>query len=173
MARAPSQSVPHRDASYFFARGLGFRTIPKSISNFGLAGKPMSQPPLFVESVYDALRAIVNHLGGPKTVGILLWPAKSVDDARRQLLDSMNPDRAEKLDPEQIVMLFRMAREADFHVSKHWFDSETGYLPSTPADPTEEQARLVSVIESAGLTLQRALAMLDKMRERKTLSKVA
>lgn len=131
-----------------------------------------AQPPLFVESVYDALRSIVQHLGGPKVVAAKLWPAKSVDDARRLLLDCLNPDRAEKLDAEQIVMLFRMGREAQFHVAKHWLDSETGYLPSVPADPVEEQARLVTVIESAGLTLQRALNALDKMRERPNLQKV-
>jgi hypothetical protein len=133
----------------------------------------MDQPPLFVESIYDALRAIVNHVGGPKTVGAALWPAKSVDDARRQLLDCLNPERHEKLDPDQLVLLFRMGREAGFHVSKHFFDTETGYLPSTPADPTEEQARLVDVIETAGVTLQRALTALDKLRERKPLAKVA
>ena len=133
----------------------------------------MDQPPLFVESVYDALRAIVQQLGGPKIVGAQLWPAKSVDDARRQLLDCLNPDRHEKLDPEQVVHLFRLAREANFHVAKHWLDAETGYLPSTPADPTEEQARLVAEIEKAGATLQRALNTLDKLRERPTLQKVA
>jgi len=133
----------------------------------------MNQPPLFVESVYDALRAIVAQLGGPKTVGARLWPAKSVDDARRQLLDALNPDRHEKLDPEQVVLLFRLAREADFHVAKHWLDSETGYLPSTPADPTEEQARLVAVIEQAGQTMQRALTTLDKLRDKQPLRSVA
>lgn len=131
------------------------------------------QPPLFVESVYDALRAIVNHIGGPKTVGAVLWPAKSVDDGRKLLLDCLNPDRNEKLDPDQVVMLLRLAREAGFHVAKHWLDAETGYLPSTPADPQEEQARLVSVIESAGVTMQRALETLDKMRDRKPLSRAA
>jgi hypothetical protein len=69
-------------------------------------------------------------------------------------------------------MLLRLAREADFHIAKHWLDNETGYLPSTPADPAEEQARLVTVIEQAGQTLQRALTALDKMRERKPLAKV-
>lgn len=133
----------------------------------------MDQPPLFVENVYDALRAIVQHLGGPKVVGAALWPAKSVDDARKLLLDCLNAERHEKLDPDQVVHLLRMAREAGFHVAKHWFDSETGYLPSTPADPTEEQARLVTVIESAGAQIQRAIEALDKLRERKPLSRAA
>lgn len=123
-----------------------------------------TQPPLFVESVYDALKAIVAALGGPKTVAARLWPAKSVDDARKLLLDCLNPDRPEKLDAEQVVMLFRLAREVEFHVAKHWLDAETGYLPSAPADPADEQARQVAAIESAAHELQRALATLDRLR---------
>jgi len=132
-----------------------------------------AQPPLFVENAHEALRAIVAQIGGAKAVGIKLWPAKSVDDARTLLLNCLNPDRAEKLDLDQIVMLLRLAREADFHVAKHWLDNETGYLPSTPADPTEEQSRLVTVIEQAGATMQRALAALDKIRDRKPITRVA
>lgn len=138
-----------------------------------MASTAPQQPPLFVETVYDALKAIVAALGGPKTVGARLWPAKSVDDARKQLLDCLNPDRHEKLDPEQVVLLFRLAREADFHVAKHWFDMETGYLPSQPADPHDEQARLVTVIEDAGKTMNMALRALDKLRDRPPLTKVA
>lgn len=132
-----------------------------------------SQPPLFVESIYDALRAIVQHLGGPKVIGAALWPAKSVDDARKQLLDCLNDTRNDKLDPEQVVLLFRLAREAGFDVAKHWFDVETGYQLSLPADPLDEQSRQIAIIESAGQQLQRALNTLDKIRERsKPLARV-
>lgn len=131
-----------------------------------------AQPPLFVETVYDALKGIVAALGGAKTVGARLWPAKSVDDARKLLLDCLNPDRPEKLDAEQLVMLFRLAREADFHVAKHWLDAETGYQPSLPADPGDEQAKQVAAIENAAQQLQRAMAMLEKIRDRKPLQRV-
>lgn len=131
------------------------------------------QPPLFVETIYDALKAVVAALGGPKTVGARLWPAKSVDDARKLLLDCLNADRPEKLDPEQVVLLFRLAREADFHVAKHWLDTETGYLPSQPADPHDEQARLVTVIADAAQTMNRAMQTLDKLRDRPPLQRIA
>ena len=127
----------------------------------------MDQPPLFVESIYDALKAIVGCLGGPKTVGARLWPAKSVDDARRQLLDCLNPDRNDKLDPEQVVLLFRLAREAGFHVAKHWLDTETGYEPSKPIDPVHEEALVAAAIEAATVELKKALVMAEKWRERK------
>jgi hypothetical protein len=133
----------------------------------------MDQPPLFVESIYDALRSIVQHCGGAKSIGARLWPQKSVDDARRQLLDCINPERSEKLDPEQMILLLRLARECEYHVAKHYLDAETGYLPSIPADPGEEQARLVQVIENAGRELNRAVTALEKLREHKPLQRVA
>lgn len=125
-----------------------------------------SQPPLWIDSVYDALGAIVSHLGGAKSVGAMFWPAKSAHDAGKLLKDCLNPDRAEKLDPEQILMLFRLARDAGYHDAKHWLDRETGYVPSEPANPQDEQTRLVAAIESAAETMKHALAELDKMRAR-------
>jgi hypothetical protein len=132
----------------------------------------MNQPPLFVETVYDALKGIVAALGGAKIVGARLWPEKTVDDARKRLLDCLNPERDEKLDPEQVILLLRLGREADFHVAKHWLDVETGYMPSAPADPGDEQARQVAAIENAAQQLQRALIQLEKMRDRKPLQRV-
>lgn len=134
----------------------------------------MDQPPLFVESIYDALKAIVRVLGGAKSVGLMLWPEKAADDAGRRLLDCLNPERKEVLDPEQVTLLFRLARERGFHVAKHWLDAEMGYLPSTPADPKLDESREVAVIEAATLTIQRALAALEKLRAPKAaLTKVA
>ena len=123
------------------------------------------QPPLFVETIYDALRAIVaQQLGGPKTVGARLWPGKSVDDARMLLLNCLNPDRHEKLDPEQVVLLFRLAREADFHIAKHWLDAETGYEASAPLNLETAEARQLDVLEHAAHELQRALSQLERIR---------
>lgn len=101
-----------------------------------------AQQPLFCEDIYDALRAIVQQLGGAKVVGAKLWPHKSVEDARRLCLDCLNAERAEKFDPAQVVLLFRWSREANFHVAKHWFDAETGYKPAEPTSPSDELADL-------------------------------
>lgn len=134
----------------------------------------MDQPPLFVESVYDALRACVQALGGPKQVAAGLWPAKPIEDARRLLLDCLNPERHEKLDPEQVLLLLRMAREANFHVAMSFIAQECGYRAPEPLDPQDEQAKLVAAIETAGVTLTRALDRLDKLRERaKPMARVA
>ena len=134
-----------------------------------------AQMPLLVESVYDALKGAVQALGGAKAVGSRLWPQKPIMDARGLLLNCLNADRAEKLDPEQVLLILRWAREQGFHQAKHWLDVETGYHPSAPADPQDEQERLAVIIESAGETMRQALATLEKLRERErpTLTRAA
>jgi hypothetical protein len=98
--------------------------------------------PLFLEDVYDALKAAVQALEGPKAVAGRLWPHKPLDQARKELLDALNRDNPRKLDPEETLAIFRMARDAGFHQSKHWIDRELGYEPSAPQEPEDEYARL-------------------------------
>lgn len=127
----------------------------------------MTQQPLFMESVYDALKAMVGAAGGPKVVGHQVYPAKSPDDARVALLNAINPDRPEKLDPEQFMQIVRMAREADFHAGKQWLDSDAGYRPSEPLDPETAEAEIVRVIGDASETMRKAMAQLDRLQGRK------
>jgi len=133
----------------------------------------MNQPPLFVESIYDALRAIVGQLGGPKVVGARLWPAKSVDDARRQLLDCLNPDRHEKLDPEQIVMLFRLARLAGYHGAMEYFAAEAGYTKPSPIEPADEMAQLQRDFIASVKLQQQIAARLERVGVPASISRVA
>lgn len=63
----------------------------------------------FFDSPEDALKAIIQQLGGIKKVGPLLFPDKSVDAAARYLLDCLNADRPEKLALTQVMMLLRLA----------------------------------------------------------------
>jgi hypothetical protein len=122
------------------------------------------QPQLFLESIYDAGKAVVEFCGGAKVVGHQLFPLKSIDDARRALLDALNPDRPEKLDGEQWVALFRLGREAGFHAAKHYFDGVTGYEPSAPLDPKVQQDRAVEAVAAAAAELNRALATLERIK---------
>jgi hypothetical protein len=118
---------------------------------------------LFVEDIYDALRAIVWHLKGPKKVGPKLWPTKDEDRAANDLRDCLNRDNARKFEPEEIIALFRMGREADFHRAKHWLDRATGYRESEPLDPALERDRLADVIENATQTLTEALKLAKEL----------
>ena len=107
---------------------------------------------LFVEDIYDALRSIVWHLKGPKVVGPRLWPAKEEERAANDLRDCLNRDNPRKFEPEEIIALFRMGREADFHRAKHWLDRATGYRDSEPLDPVIERNRLAESLDQAAQT---------------------
>lgn len=125
------------------------------------------QAPLFIEDAYDALKAAVNALGGPKVVGGRLWPKKRPEQARGDLLDALNRGNPRKLDVEEVITIIRWAREAGFHQAKHWIDEATGYEASAPTDPKLKEDRIASVIESATGTLTAALKQLADLREGK------
>jgi hypothetical protein len=101
----------------------------------------MNQPPLFVESIYEALREAVKALGGAKAVGLYLWPEMFADDAGTKLRDCLNPERRERLNPEQVLLILRRAREAGYHGAMQFIAAEAGYK-CEPVEPLDEQASL-------------------------------
>jgi hypothetical protein len=72
--------------------------------------------PLFLEDVFDALRAAVQAAGGAKCVAGRLWPAKPTEQARKDLLDCLNRDNDRKLCVEEVMAILRMAREAGYQI---------------------------------------------------------
>lgn len=117
----------------------------------------------FYDSPEDALKAVIQQLGGIKRVGPKLFPDKSVDAAARYLLDCVNSDRSEKLALSQIMMLLRLAHEAGYHTAYAWMSGEIGY-DIKPITRAEEQDRLTSVIEQSTKTLAQALATLERIQ---------
>ncbi len=117
----------------------------------------------FFDSPEDALKAIIQQLGGIKKVGPLLFPDKSVDAAARYLLDCVNHDRQEKLALTQIMMLLRLAHEAGYHAAYAWLSGEIGY-DIKPITRAEEVDRLTSVVEQSTKTLASALATLERLQ---------
>lgn len=117
----------------------------------------------FFDSPEDALKAIIQQLGGIKRVGPLLFPDKSVDAAARYLLDCLNHDRQEKLALTQIMMLLRLAHEAGYHTAYAWLSGEIGY-DIKPITRAEEVDRLTSVVEQSTKTLASALATLERLQ---------
>lgn len=122
----------------------------------------MNQQPLFYESVHDALRELVRVLGGAKTVGHLLWPGKSMQDAATRLLNCLDHNRPEKLSPEDLLVLLRKGREAECHVVMGYLNAECGYSAPVPLDPADEQANLVRIVQDAATTLRQATERLEK-----------
>lgn len=102
----------------------------------------MQQIPLLMEDVYDALRAAIKCLGGAKVVGARLWPEKTISDAHSYLNDCLNKDRPAKLNPEQVLVLLKWAKEAGCHEAMNYIAGEAGYANPVPVDPEDQLAKL-------------------------------
>lgn len=109
------------------------------------------------ETPEDALKAAVAALGGPKKVGVLLWPQleEQPDKAGRKLADHLNEDRSEKLSLEQVVFIFRKAQQGGFHEGMYAWNRMCGYSPSKPINDAEELQDLQ----------RKALALMQAQRE--------
>lgn len=97
---------------------------------------------LFCEDINEALREIVNGLGGPKKVGPLLWPEKTIEQAHSLLLACLNVERKEHLTPQQVTLLLREGRKVGCHVGVNFICDDAGYERPAPIEPEDELARL-------------------------------
>jgi hypothetical protein len=113
----------------------------------------VGQQELFYETLTDALRATVDALGGPKTVGPILYPEKTIDEARRMLLDCINPERPHRLDPDKLILVLSLARQKGVHTAIAWILDACGYAPPQPVEPADLDAEL----------LRQELATLDRL----------
>ncbi len=95
-----------------------------------------------MDSLNDALIDAVKALGGSKQVGPLLWPEKTPDGAQRLLLACLNEDRSERLSPDQVLMVLRMARAKGHHSAIAYILNDLGYSPTQPVEPRDESAEL-------------------------------
>jgi hypothetical protein len=121
------------------------------------------------EDELDAARDAVKALGGAKRVGPQLWPDKTVENASRYLLDCLNPGRAERLTPSQLLLIMRMARQVGFHGLAEYFMAEAGYNRPVPTDPETEATVLVQQIDSI---FDRGAAMIARLERLRTPPKV-
>ena len=125
-------------------------------------GVPMQQERLFYEDVNEALRELVNHLGGAKRVGPMLWPEKSVEQAHTLLLACFNSERRERLTPEQVMLLLRLGREQGRHSAMNYICEDAGY--SRP-EPVNQQERLVALIERYNRTGDALLTLAKEIQQ--------
>lgn len=122
----------------------------------------MEQPALFYESFNDALDAAVKACGGAKVVACKLWPDKSPDAAHRLLLACLNESRDEKLGPDQLLFVLKLARERGFHGAINFLTRDAGYADPMPIEPEDERARL----QREFIEAQRAMQKLAERMER-------
>lgn len=95
-----------------------------------------------IETLNDALIECVKAAGGSKVVASLLWPEKPMQDAQRLLINCFNPDRSEKISPDQTLFILKLAKEHGYHIGLSFICSILGYSRPTPIEPEDEKAQL-------------------------------
>lgn len=105
------------------------------------------------EDFNDALHDAVLSLGGYKKVGPTMWPEKPIDEASQLLRHCLNNERREKLSPDQVRLLLRMARQVEFHGAIWFLADECGYARPQPKNPEDEKARVQRRFAEAVATL--------------------
>lgn len=95
-----------------------------------------------LDTFNNALIECVKAAGGSKKVGPLLWPEKTIDQAQRLLLACMNEERAEKLSPDQALLVMRLAKDAGCHSGIEFMCRVLSYSKPTPIEPVDEFAKL-------------------------------
>ena len=101
----------------------------------------MQQYELIHESINDALREVVQALGGTKKVGSLLKPDRTIDEASRWVSDCLNTERRERFDPDQVLWLLCAGCKIGCHGAMYYIARNAGYA-ATPVDPQDERADL-------------------------------
>lgn len=79
--------------------------------------------------------------------------------AGRLLQDCLNDHRSEKLSPEQVMLVMRMARERECHAVMLYLARECGYSDPSPLDPETEVAKSNREVVEA---LARATAAMER-----------
>lgn len=121
------------------------------------------------ESLNEALIHAVKALGGSKQVGFKLWPEKTIDSAQRHLLACLNDDKPERLSPDHLMMLLRLARASGHHEPLAYILQDLGYAQTHPIEPRDEDAELRrEYIEAVRLQAQ----IVDRMEKASARSSV-
>lgn len=113
----------------------------------------MTTPSLFHESITDALREVVQALGGFKKVGASMRQDRTPDEAARWVADCLNTDRREHFDPDQVLWLLREGRRVGCHAAATYLMREAGYADPLPIEPEDEKARLEREFIAAAKTV--------------------
>ncbi len=92
--------------------------------------------------VNEALIECVKAAGGSKVVGHRLWPEIAADHAQRKLLDCLNNERPAHLTPDQVVLVFRLARDRGCHVGMATLSEMLDYTAPVPVEPRDKTDEL-------------------------------
>lgn len=94
------------------------------------------------ETTTQALIECVKAAGGSKQVAAKVFPEKTVDQAQRHLLNCLNDDRQERLNPDQVLLIAKLARSAGCHAYAQHMAEVLGYAEPVPLAAVDERAEL-------------------------------
>lgn len=130
----------------------------------------MNQQALFYDSIYDAIGADIAAAGGFKAVASKLWPSKDVTAAANVLRNAVNPDQAQKLDPDEVLAIKRLAKEVGSFAAVSYEGAQLGYAV-TWIDPENELARIERENNELLKALTKRMERADALRTKLTAIK--
>lgn len=100
----------------------------------------MDQRALFHERIEQAIDEVITACGGRKRFAGEMWPEKSQRDAHNLLDACLNPERREKLSPDQILYVLKRGRAANCHALMRFVNRASGYAEPQPVDSEDQRA---------------------------------
>lgn len=123
----------------------------------------MDQQSLWHDSPEEALRSLVDALGGPKRVGAeLMGPGKRLEEARRLVLHWCDESRPEKPGMGELLWLLARGRQEGCHTFAAFLMREAGYADPMPVEPEDERARLMREYVRATRSLEAISRRMDR-----------
>ncbi|MDP9090173.1 MAG: hypothetical protein M3O26_15685 [Pseudomonadota bacterium] len=117
------------------------------------------QPALFHDSIYEALAADVAALGGIKKCAPILWPTNS--DAASRLRSCLSLEHPQKLDPEEVMSIKRLARDVGSFATVN-YEAQALAFKVEWIKPEDEKAQLYREFIETGKRMEQIARRLQK-----------
>lgn len=117
---------------------------------------------LFYDDEFQALRDVIEQGAGYQKTAAHLWLGMKLDSAYSKLKACCNEKGDQRLKFREIIAVMRYNEHFDV---LYFVCDECMHTRPTPKAPADEEAKLAQVIESAGGTLERALAALQALKK--------
>jgi len=101
----------------------------------------MNQTALWHDTIYDAIGADIAAAGGFKVVAGKIWPHTDPATGATKLRNAVNPEQAQKLCPQEVMIIKRLAKEAGSTATIDYEARELSYQV-TWIEPDDELERL-------------------------------
>ncbi len=95
----------------------------------------------------------------------MLWPEKSMEEARKSLLNPLNSEHSNKLSPEQIDLLFELENKENCHVVMKYLGDRFSYK-FIPIEPKDELAELQKNYIDAAKSIRSISERIERVQAR-------